>query len=136
MEAQHVEHADGWDGYPSYRAEMLGHLASNDVKNVVAITGDLHAFQCGVIYDSNDPRSGKPVAVDFVSAGISSSSFYQYLRAGAGSTPLAPLAEMLLSEMPNAVEVPPMVLTRTGPVDAPAATVTLMPVPLVKTSGP
>ncbi|RNF29757.1 alkaline phosphatase [Massilia aurea] len=87
----YIVNADGWDGFPSYRAEMLGHLASNDVKNVVAITGDLHAFQCGVIYDSNDPRSGRPVAVDFVSAGISSSSFYQYLRAGAGSTPLAPL---------------------------------------------
>lgn len=87
----YIVNADGWDGYPSYRAEMLGHLASNDVKNVVAITGDLHAFQCGVIYDSNDPRSGRPVAVDFVAAGISSSSFYQYLRAGAGNTPLAPL---------------------------------------------
>lgn len=87
----YIVNADGWDGFPSYRAEMLGHLASNNVTNVVAITGDLHAFQCGVIYDSNDPASGRPVAVDFVSAGISSSSFYQYLRAGAGSTPLAPL---------------------------------------------
>ena len=87
----YIVNADGWDGFPSYRAEMLGHLASNDVKNVVAITGDLHAFQCGVVYDNNDPVSGRPVAVDFVSAGISSSSFYQYLRAGAGSTPLAPL---------------------------------------------
>lgn len=87
----YIVNADGWDGFPSYRAEMLGHLASNNVKNVVAITGDLHAFQCGVIYDSNDPATGRPVAVDFVSAGISSSSFYQYLRAGAGSTPLAPL---------------------------------------------
>lgn len=87
----YIVNADGWDGFPSYRAEMLGHLASNNVKNVVAITGDLHAFQCGVVYDNNDPASGRAVAVDFVSAGISSSSFYQYLRAGAGSTPLAPL---------------------------------------------
>ena len=87
----YIVNADGWDGFPSYRAEMLGHLAANNVRNVVAITGDLHAFQCGVIYDNNDPASGKPVAVDFVSAGISSSSFYQYLRAGAGATPLAPL---------------------------------------------
>ncbi|WP_306393060.1 alkaline phosphatase D family protein [Telluria beijingensis] len=87
----YIVNADGWDGFPSYRAEMLGHLASNNVKNVVAITGDLHAFQCGVVYDNNDPASGRPVAVDFVSAGISSSSFYQYLRAGAGGTPLAPL---------------------------------------------
>lgn len=87
----YIVNADGWDGYPAYRAEMLGHLRNNGVSNVVAITGDLHAFQCGVIYDNNDPATGQAVAVDFVSAGISSSSFYQYLRAGAGSTPLAPL---------------------------------------------
>lgn len=87
----YIVNADGWDGFPSYRAELLGHLRSNNVKNVVAITGDLHAFQAGVIYDNNDPVTGRAVAVDFVSAGISSSSFYQYLRAGAGSTPLAPL---------------------------------------------
>jgi len=87
----YIVNADGWDGFPSYRAELLGHLRTNDVKNVVAITGDLHAFQAGTIYDNNDPATGRAVAVDFVSAGISSSSFYQYLRAGAGSTPLAPL---------------------------------------------
>jgi alkaline phosphatase D len=87
----YVVNADGWDGYPAHRAELLGWLGSQAIRNVVAITGDLHAFQCGVIYDNNDPASGKAVAVDFVSAGISSSSFYQYLAAGAGTTPLAPL---------------------------------------------
>lgn len=87
----YIVNADGWDGYPSYRAELLGHLKANNVRNVVAITGDLHAFQCGVIYDNQDPATGSAVAVDFVSAGISSSSFYKYLRAGAGTTPLAPL---------------------------------------------
>ena len=87
----YVVNADGWDGYPAHRAEMLSYLAAQGVKNVVAITGDLHAFQCGVVYDNNDPASGKPVAVDFVSAGISSSSFYRYLAAGAAGTPLTPL---------------------------------------------
>ena len=37
------------------------------------------------------PVGGSPVMVDFVSAGISSSSFYSYLKAGAAGTPLAPL---------------------------------------------
>ncbi|GAB3371504.1 alkaline phosphatase D family protein [Massilia agri] len=87
----YIVNADGWDGYPFYRAELLGHLKAHNVRNVVAITGDLHAFQCGVVYDNQDPATGSPVAVDFVSAGISSSSFYKYLRAGAGTTPLAPL---------------------------------------------
>jgi alkaline phosphatase D len=87
----YVVNADGWDGYPSHRAELMSFLGAQNVRNVVAITGDLHAFQCGVIYDNADPASGKPVAVDFVSAGISSSSFYKYLSAGSAGSPLAPL---------------------------------------------
>jgi len=87
----YVVNADGWDGYPSHRAELMGYLGTQGIKNVVAITGDLHAFQCGVIYDNADPATGKPVAVDFVGAGISSSSFYKYLSAGSSGSPLAPL---------------------------------------------
>ncbi|HEY0064583.1 MAG TPA: alkaline phosphatase D family protein [Telluria sp.] len=88
---QYVVNADAWDGYPSHRAELMGFLKTNAIRNVVAITGDLHAFQCGVIRDNPDPALGTPVAVDFVAAGISSDSFYQYLKDGAGATPLAPL---------------------------------------------
>ncbi|WP_296948752.1 alkaline phosphatase [uncultured Massilia sp.] len=88
---RYIVNADGWDGFPAHRAEMLGYLSAQGIRNVVAITGDLHAFQCGVVYDNNDPATGKAVAVDFVGAGISSASFYRYLAAGAGATPLAPL---------------------------------------------
>jgi alkaline phosphatase D len=88
---QYVVNADAWDGYPAHRAELMGYLKANSIKNVVAITGDLHAFQCGTIRDNPDPAVGTPVAVDFVAAGISSDSFYQYLKDGAGATPLAPL---------------------------------------------
>jgi alkaline phosphatase D len=82
--------ADCWDGYPSHRAELMGYVKTQGIKNLVAVTGDLHAFQCGVIRDTQDP-SGTPVAVDFVAAGISSSSAYSYFKAGAGTTPLAAL---------------------------------------------
>jgi alkaline phosphatase D len=88
---QYVVNADAWDGYPSHRAELMTHLKTNGIKNVVAITGDLHAFQCGTIRDNPDPAVGVAVAVDFVAAGISSDSFYRYLHDGAGATPLAPL---------------------------------------------
>ena len=90
--ALYVVNADGWDGYPTHRAELLSHLKTNAIRNVVAITGDLHAFQCHVVRDNPDPAIGTPVLVDFVSAGISSSSFYRYIQAGAGGTPLAALA--------------------------------------------
>lgn len=87
----YIVNADAWDGYPSHRAELMSYLKTENIRNVVAITGDLHAFQCGVIRDNPDPATGTPVMVDFVAAGISSSSFYQYLKNGAGATPLAPL---------------------------------------------
>ena len=89
--AQYVVNCDGWDGYPSHKADLLGHITSNNIQNVVAITGDLHAFQCGVVRDKPDTVTGTPAVVDFVSAGISSSSFYSYVKAGAGTTPLAAL---------------------------------------------
>ena len=87
----YIVNADAWDGYPAHRAELMTYLKTQSIKNVVAITGDLHAFQCGTIRDNPDPAVGTPVAVDFVTAGISSSSFYNYLKAGAGGTPLEPL---------------------------------------------
>jgi len=57
----------------------------------VALTGDLHSFQCGAVRDLPDVTAGVPVLVDFVSAGISSSSFYSYVKAGSAGTPLAAL---------------------------------------------
>lgn len=87
----YIVNADAWDGYPTHRAELMGYLKSENIKNVVAITGDLHAFQCGTIRDNPDPAIGTPVAVDFVTAGISSSSFYNYLHAGAAGTALESL---------------------------------------------
>lgn len=88
---KYVVNCDGWDGYPTHKADLLGYLKAQNVKNVVAITGDLHAFQCGVVRDVPDPATGTPVAVDIVTAGISSSSFYSYVKAGSAGTPLAAL---------------------------------------------
>jgi alkaline phosphatase D len=89
--ALYVVNCDAWDGYPSHKAELLRFLKDERIDNVVAVTGDLHAFQCGVVRDNPDPGAGTPVLVDFVAAGISSSSFYSYIKAGAAGTPLAPL---------------------------------------------
>lgn len=88
--AVYVVNCDAWDGYPSHKAELMGYLHTAGISNVVAITGDLHAFQCGVVRDT-PATTGNPVLVDFVSAGISSSSFFSYLQAGASGTPLASL---------------------------------------------
>ncbi|MDD2545412.1 MAG: alkaline phosphatase D family protein [Burkholderiaceae bacterium] len=89
--ALYVVNSDAWDGFPGHKAELMGFLKTQNIQNVVALTGDLHAFQCGVVRDLPDPATGKPVLVDFVCAGISSSSFYSYIKAGAAGTPLAAL---------------------------------------------
>lgn len=89
--AQYVVNCDAWDGFPAHKADLMGFLKTQAIQNVVAITGDLHAFQCGVVRDLPDPATGTPVLVDFVCAGISSSSFYSYVKAGAAGTPLTAL---------------------------------------------
>ena len=89
--ALYVVNCDAWDGYPSHKADLLGYLKTQAIGNVVAITGDLHSFQCGVVRHLPDVATGTPVLVDFVAAGISSSSFYSYVKAGSAGTPLAAL---------------------------------------------
>lgn len=83
--------ADAWDGYPSHRAELMSFLKAQNIGNVVAISGDVHAFQCGVVRDNPDPALGTPVALDLVGAGISSTAFFQVLQARLGSSPLSRL---------------------------------------------
>jgi alkaline phosphatase D len=85
-----VVNADCWDGFPKHRNELMGFVKDQGIKNLMMVTGDLHAFQVGVIRDTQ-LTTGTPVAVDFVAAGISSSSAYSYFKAGAGTTPLAQL---------------------------------------------
>ncbi|MBX3128331.1 MAG: alkaline phosphatase D family protein [Polyangiaceae bacterium] len=61
---------DQWDGYRSERKEILSALSGVD--NVVAITGDIHAFYASELQVDFD-APGVPVAVEYVTAGISSS---------------------------------------------------------------
>ncbi len=63
---------DQWDGYRSERAEILGAIASTP--NVVALTGDIHAFYACEIYEDFDTPSAVPVCVEYTTAGISSRS--------------------------------------------------------------
>jgi alkaline phosphatase D len=88
----YVLNCDSWDGYPAHKAELMGFLATQGVSNVVALTGDLHAFQCGAVRGP-DPSTGTPVLMDFVTGGISSTSFYAYVKASTAGTAFAPLVD-------------------------------------------
>jgi alkaline phosphatase D len=55
----------------------MQYLQSNNVQNVVALTGDIHSFFAGTVNDDYDATNGgNPIIVDLVTAGISSDSFF------------------------------------------------------------
>jgi alkaline phosphatase D len=86
--------ADAWDGYPAHRADLMGYLKDQGIRDVVAVTGDLHAFECGVVRDDPDPGAGTPVMVDFVGAGVSSESLFSSLQRELASSPLGAVFQL------------------------------------------
>jgi alkaline phosphatase D len=81
----YLVNADQWDGYSAERANLMQFLATNNIKNVVAVTGDIHAFYAGEVpVDYANYQDGQAAMVDLVTAGISSSSFWSYLASVVG----------------------------------------------------
>lgn len=67
---------DTWDGYRSERNELMQFLLDNDIRNVVSLSGDLHAHYAGEVtndYD-DDPSNQQVVLVEAVCGAISSIS--------------------------------------------------------------
>ncbi|WP_431478452.1 alkaline phosphatase D family protein [Massilia eburnea] len=94
---------DQWDGYNAERKALMSHLKTNNIGNVVALTGDIHSFFAGTVNDDYDAAGGgTPVMVDLVSAGVSSDSFFTYLREAAAS--LGSLGTLV--SLPLSVPVP------------------------------
>lgn len=64
---------DQWDGYNSERKNLMAHLKSNAIGNVVAITGDIHSFFTAPSATiSMRPAAACPSWWTWVSAGVSS----------------------------------------------------------------
>lgn len=61
---------DQWDGYRSERKEILEALSGVD--NLVVVTGDIHAFYASELHADFDAPGPQPLAVEYVTAGISS----------------------------------------------------------------
>ncbi len=74
--------AEDWDGLPNKRDELISALS--DAGNVVAITGDIHAFFAGNPYVTGD--TSKRI-IEFVTGAISSSSMKRLLINTASSDP-------------------------------------------------
>lgn len=81
-----ILNADQWDGYNAERKDLMAFLRDKSIKNVVALTGDIHAFYAGTVSDDySAANGGKAVMVDLVTAGISSDSFFTYLSSAVSS---------------------------------------------------
>ncbi len=86
FKTQFLLNADQWDGFNAERKYLMGQLLAKGVKNVVAVTGDIHAFYAGVVMADYDAATPVPAMVDLVTAGVSSNSSFNYFY-GAVSTP-------------------------------------------------
>lgn len=65
---------DTWDGYPREREELLGFIQNEGLKNVVMLTGDIHASADAYLYRDEHQTTGDGAAVEIVTTSISSKS--------------------------------------------------------------
>ncbi|MFO7561364.1 MAG: alkaline phosphatase D family protein [Enhygromyxa sp.] len=83
---------DLWDGHRNRRDTILGQLAA--LENMVAVTGDIHAFYAGTPFVSDEPEQR---IVELVTSSVTSSSFKEILAVTVATNPaLAGFAEAAL----------------------------------------
>ncbi|WP_156288437.1 alkaline phosphatase D family protein [Oceanobacillus salinisoli] len=63
---------DGWDGYSASRDRILEYVKGNDVRNLVVLTGDVHANWAGDIKEDYDNPDSQILGSEFVGTSISS----------------------------------------------------------------
>jgi alkaline phosphatase D len=92
--------ADQWDGYEKERKDLMNFVIDQGIQNVVATTGDIHAFFAGKVYNDfagevttfavdtsgnatevSAAAAGTAAIVDLVTAGVSSTSFFEFVKA-------------------------------------------------------
>jgi alkaline phosphatase D len=94
--------ADQWDGYNAARKDLMGHLRANGIGNVVAVTGDIHAFFTGAVLDDYDAPQPVPVATDIVGAGASSTPLFFAFKAAVDADPaFAGLRQLVYATLPD-----------------------------------
>ncbi|HMG52840.1 MAG TPA: alkaline phosphatase D family protein [Kofleriaceae bacterium] len=84
---------DAWDGYNTERKELMGFLRDEEIKNVVVLSGDIHASFAGKVVDDFDADAAdrKVVACELVAAGISSNSLFSFFEFATRTTATRPL---------------------------------------------
>lgn len=70
---------DQWDGFAGERRKIFDHIVQNSIKNYFVVTGDLHTFVVGELYDDFLNLKEK-VGVEFAATSITSSNLGSLLR--------------------------------------------------------
>ncbi len=86
---------DQWQGYPTEREELLQHIRTKNIRDVVFITGDIHTFVAGDVRTALG--TGDTVAVEFVGGSITSRGI------GEGEAAILPTGNDLAPNTPPAV---------------------------------
>lgn len=63
---------DSWDGFPAERQRLANFIKNQNIKNVVACTGDIHNFYTGSVHVDPDDSTSEAALVEVVTASISS----------------------------------------------------------------
>ena len=69
---------DAWDGYAWERRELTTYLRDQDIKNVLVVTGDIHAHFAGTVAHDFEAAAPVPIATEFIVAGVSSNSLFSF----------------------------------------------------------
>lgn len=86
---------DAWDGYPTERNELMTFLKDEEVKNVVVLTGDVHAAFAGVVMDDFDAAAPTAVATELIAPGVSSNSLFSFFESATRLPPENPPPEAI-----------------------------------------
>lgn len=73
---------DAWGGYPGEINELMQFVKRERISNLVSCTGDHHCHGAALLTDDPDAKTPKPVAAEFLVAGISSMSMFDEFEYG------------------------------------------------------
>jgi len=93
---------DQWDGYAAEREELMRFVLDRGVRNVTAITGDIHTFFAGVV-TTTGRVGGTPAATEFVGGSVTSLGIPETLGfpPGRDTMTAATLTERLETQNPH-----------------------------------
>jgi alkaline phosphatase D len=82
-----VANGDQWDGYPAERKRIFDHISSNNIKDVVFLSGDLHTSWAGDVPDEIDSTyvsstGAGSIGTEFIGSSVTAASSYS---SGAGA---------------------------------------------------